>query len=90
MVLRDDGLNPKMLKTAICKKPVFTVDDLLATLAVQDMTTTELREAVMEKTGMSQSKFYELSLELKKLPGVSFDETKRLWTYKNPNKAKLI
>ena len=89
LMVRDDDLNPEKLRTAICKKPVYTVQDLVRVLVVENMATIRLRELVMESTGMSQSKFYELIPELKKTAGVAFDEAKRLWTYENPNPPKL-
>jgi hypothetical protein len=89
LMVRDDGLNPGKLKTAICKKAVYTVQDLVGVLAAEKMTTVKLREAVIEGTSMSQSKFYELVPELKKTPGVGYDEKTRLWSYENPNPARL-
>ena len=65
------SLNPGKLKTAICKNPIYTIRDLLTTLAAENMATKEFKEAVMEKTGMSQSRFYELTVELKETPGVT-------------------
>jgi hypothetical protein len=53
------------------------------------MTTVRFRQAVIEDSGMSQSKFYELSAELKEMPGVNYDEEKRLWSYENPTQPKL-
>jgi hypothetical protein len=52
-------------------------------------TTVKLRQSVMKNTGMSQSKFYELIGELAEVPGVSYDEVKRLWSYQNSTQAKL-
>ena len=89
LMVRDDGLNPEKLRTAICKKPVYTVQDVIGVLAAENLATVRLRELVMESTGMSQSKFYELIPELKKTPGVAYDEAKRLWMYQNPNPTKL-
>jgi hypothetical protein len=89
LMVRDDGLNPGKLKTAICKKPVFTVNDLTKALSTESMTTMKLRESVLKDTAMSQSKFYELAAELKTAAGVTFDEDKRLWSYESPNKALL-
>jgi len=89
LMVRACGLNPGKLKTAICKKPVFTVDDLTKALSTESMTTRKLRETVIANTAMSQSKFYELAAELKTAPGVSFDEGKRLWSYECPSRAVL-
>ena len=65
LMVRDCALNPGKLKTAICKNPIYTARDLLTTLVVENLTSKEFKEAVMEKTGMSQSRFYELTVELK-------------------------
>jgi hypothetical protein len=89
LMTRDCGLNPQKLKTAICKKPVFTVDDLTKVLSTESMTTRKLRESVLKDTGMSRSMFYELLQELKETAGVTFDEEKQLWTYSNPHGATL-
>lgn len=89
LMVRDDSLNPDKLKTAISKKPVYTVQDLVRVLAVENMTTKMLREAVLLNTGMSRSMFYELLKGLKDTTGVTVDEEKQLWSYQNPNGAAL-
>jgi hypothetical protein len=71
------------------EKPIYTAQDLIRVLVVENLATVRLRALVMENTGMSQSKFYELIPELKRTPGVAYDEAKRLWRYENPNPAKL-
>ena len=88
-MVRADSLNPDKLKTAISKKPVYTVQDLVRVLAVENMTTKMLREAVLLNTGMSRSMFYELLKGLKDTTGVTVDEEKQLWSYQNPNGAAL-
>jgi len=89
LMVRDCALNPGKLKTAICKKALYTVRDLLTTLAAEEMTTRQLREAVIERTGMSRSMFYELLQELKNTPGVVVNEENQMWSYDNPNAATL-
>jgi len=89
LMVRECSLNPGKLKTAICKNPIYTIRDLLTTLAVENLTTKEFKEAVMEKTGMSQSRFYELTVELKETPGVTYDEKERVWSYESPTRANL-
>jgi hypothetical protein len=88
-MVRVCSLNPGKLKTAICKKLVFTVDDLTKALSTESMTTRKLRESVLKDTAMSRSMFYELLRELKETLGVSFDEEMQLWRYESPNRAAL-
>jgi hypothetical protein len=89
LMVIDDALNPGKLRSAICKKAVYTVQDLVKVLAPENMTTKTLRETAIATTGMSRSMFYELLKDLKGMAGVTFDEKKELWDYQNPNGANL-
>ena len=84
LLVPDERLNPEKLKTALAKKPVYNVKDLLMWVAQETMSTKALKERVMEETGISKSLFYELLAELKKTAGVTYDEEAKTWSYEIP------
>jgi hypothetical protein len=90
LLARDEDLNPGKLKTPLTKKPSYTVDDLLKWVVQESITTKTLKEQVQEQTGMSQSLFYELTVELKKQPGVTFNADTKAWSYTAPPKPTAI
>ena len=87
LLKRDPNLNPAHLKSALAKKAIHTVRDLLQCVAEGDITTKALRERVIEETGMGQSLFYEFSRALKKEPGVTYNDETKVWSYNPPPQA---
>lgn len=83
VMVRNEMLNAKRLKSALTKVPVFTVKDLLAVAVQGAMTTTELKEAVMKSSGMGKSTFNNLLQEFRETPGVIKNEETAKWIY-NP------
>ena len=89
LMMRDDGLNPGKLKSAASRGAVYAVKDLITPIAVETLTTKQLKEAVMEKTGVSQTVFYELLKELQDAPGVSYEPKDKKWSYTKPSEPRL-
>jgi hypothetical protein len=87
LLVRSICLNPNKLKSPLAKKSAYTVDDLLVWVKRQNITTKDLKDRVMEETGMSKTPFYELLAELKKLPGVQHSEQTKMWSYEQPMMA---
>lgn len=72
VMFRDESLNPKKLKTPISKEPMYSVDDLLRVLAVENKTKRDLKTSVMIETGMKESTFNKLFRQLEATEGVTF------------------
>jgi hypothetical protein len=89
LLVRDGLLNPKKLKTGITKEAVFTVDDILKVVAVENVTKPDLMDQVIKATQMSQSTFRKLFKEFEALEGVQVDTKTKKYNYTNPNGAKL-
>jgi hypothetical protein len=73
VMVRNEMLNAKRLKTSLTKTPIFNVKDLLNVAVQGAVTTTELKNAVRESTGMGKSTFHNLLQEFKDTPGVTKD-----------------
>jgi hypothetical protein len=84
LMVRDDCLNPKALKTAASRGAAYTGKDLIRLLAPADLTTKQLKQAALEQVGMSESTFYGLLEELKTTPGITFTPKGKKWNYTKP------
>jgi hypothetical protein len=89
LMVRDDLLNPRKLKTAISKKPIYSTDDLIKLLAVENLTVSKLKENAINQLGMGKSKFYELIKDLPDVPGVAYSKPDNTWSYNKPTGRKL-
>jgi hypothetical protein len=85
LMVRDDCLNPAKLKTGISKKAIYTVDDLIKVVAVESRTKKELKEIVIQATGMSESTFNTLFRKFEASEGVTFTPQTQKYCYANPN-----
>lgn len=90
LMVRDDCMNPNKLRTALQKKAVYSVDDLVKIIAAETMTTKKLRETAMKDTGMSRSFFYELIPDLKNTAGITFNEQDKTWSYTRPSVHEVV
>ena len=90
LMVRDDCLNPAKLKTGISKKAIYTVEDLIKVVVVESRTKKELKEMVIQATGMSESTFNTLFRKFEATEGVVFTPQTQKYCYANPNAgAKL-
>lgn len=89
VMVRNEQLNPKKLKTAISKEPVYSVDDLLKVLVVENRTKRDLKVAVSEETGMKDSTFNKLFKQLEVTEGVRFEPKTQRYSYNCPNGGAL-
>ena len=85
LMVRDDCLNPEKLKTGISKKAIYTVDDLIKVVVVESRTKRELKEIVIQATGMSESTFNTLFRKFEATEGVTFIPQTQKYSYANPN-----
>ena len=83
----DANLNPEKFKTALSKKSQYTSEDLFNHIDRKAMTTKELKDTMIQETGISKSLFYELLGDLKKMPGVTFNEQTKKWRYATTNEV---
>ena len=83
LMVRDDCLNPKKLKTGVMRQQEYFVESLLEVAVEEAVTSTELKDRVMENTGMSKPTFDRLMRDFKKMEGVTQTE-KTKWVYNNP------
>ncbi len=90
VMVRNEMLNAKRLKTSLTKTPIFNVKDLLNVAVQEAVTTTELKNAVRESTGMGKSTFHNLLQEFKDTPGVTKNEETGKWSYCKPGTANPI
>jgi regulatory protein RepA len=90
VMVRNEKLNPKKLKTAISKVPLYTVDDLIKMIAVECLTKAELKEKAVNQVGMSDSKFYDLYRELERVDGVTLSPRTKKLSYNNPTSAAKL
>lgn len=81
VMVRNERLNPKKLRTSIAKEPVYTVDDLLRLLAVEDLSKAELKKKAIQEVGMSLSLFYRLFNELDADSTIFLNPKTRKYTY---------
>ena len=85
LMVRDDCLNPAKLKTGLSKKAIYTVDDLVKVVVVENRTKKELKEIVIQATGMSESTFNTLFRKFEATEGVTFIPQTQKYCYGNPN-----
>jgi hypothetical protein len=84
-MVRDNCLNPATLKTGMSKKAIYTVDDLVKVGVVESRTKKELKESVIQVTGMSESTFNILFRKFEATEGVIFAPQTQKYCYANPN-----
>ncbi len=89
VMVRNVQLNPKKLKTPISKEPVYSVDDLLRVLAVENRTKRELKLAVLAETGMKDSTFNKLFREMEGIEGVKYEPKSQKFGYTCTHGAAL-
>jgi hypothetical protein len=77
LMVRDACLNPAKLKTGISKKAIYTVDDLIKVVVVESRTKKELKEIVIQATGMSESTFNTLFRKFETTEGVTLLRRRR-------------
>ena len=85
LMVRDDCLNPAKLKIGISKKAIYTVEDLIKGVVVESRTKKELKEIVIQATGMSESTFNTLFRKFETTEGVTFIPQTQKYSYANPN-----
>ena len=85
LMVRDDCLSPAKLKTGISKKAIYTVEDLVKAVVVESRTKKELKEIVIQATGMSESTFNTLFRKFEATEGVTFIPQPQKYCYGNPN-----
>lgn len=89
LMWRNTCLNPANLKTAVMKKPVFSLDMVTRELAQENLTPAELRKRVMQNTGMKDATFFRLWKEAKELEGVNKTDNEK-WSYTNPEAVNRL
>ncbi len=90
VMMRNERLNPKKLKTALCKEPVYTVEDLVDLLVVEDLSKSELKEKAIQEVGMSSSLFYRLFNQLGTERRVFLNPRTKKYTYQPPPAAPQL